>query len=430
MPRDQQAILDWEFYQRYRTESLEWRETRDRTEKFRAGAQWSSKTGQDMEDREQVDIVINKIRPLIDMRCSLMAANKPTGHVFGVHKEDSGNASKLNEFVDWHWYNSDGQIKLLRAIKGQQTTGLHWLFLHSDPTKDFGRGELMITDLSYRNVFHDVGVSEWDFSDAPRIIVTKLTMAEDFYLMNPRVKRDEGLLVVDDEIRWEAARQHKQKVEIGVPSNHGSHSGGTREWVRELEVYEKTIQNIPVLLQKNTGIPVRVLDEGEEIHPDEKVLLKKNITPEDLQKLGLDPSIDPDLIRLEEKEIPIKRIKRRKSVSGVFSIPMDGTGKTEEIMPISSYPLKPLIGDDTRNGMPLGEVDQHAGTQELINSFISLTILNAALGSNLRYIVDPTALADSKMKNGEWDPNRIRSPGTRPNRLEMPPTPSSMEISK
>lgn len=389
MPADDKARSDYNFYEKYKEDTHDWRKKRHKMEMFAAGAQWSKASANTLQDRDQVDIVVNKIRPLLRMRTSIMAANKPTGVIYGMHKEDANNAALLNEFMDWHWYNSDGQIRLIRTVKGQNTVGVHYLLVYSDNQADYGRGELKITDVSYRNVFVDKGAKEWDFSDAPRFIHTQLTRPEDFYLRHPNISKDESLLVPNDEINWDGVGQHKSGVSVGAPQTVGG-SMNRGEWIREMDVYERVIKNVDIIVQKETGQVMRILDGKEPgPTPQEEMLMAKNISEETMKSLGFDPrQINPALLQLEIKSLPIARINYRKSASGVKDI-----GK-QVTLPISDYPIVPIIDEDTGNAMPLGEVDHQHGIQELLNTSISLTLLNAALGSNIRMLYDPAHTGD------------------------------------
>lgn len=384
------AQKDWDDYARYRDDTREWREQRDRNEKFYYGDQWSRTMSNKLEARGQSDIVVNKIRALVRMRVSMMIAEKPTGKVFGVQKGDIEDATLFEEFADWHLYNSDWQFHLERAVMGQNRVGLHWLTLYSDNLADYGRGELKVGNEPYRHVFLDKGSGvNWDYSDAARIIETKQIRPMDWLNSLPpharkKVEGDiESLLRPDDEIRWYGKHQHKKESDIWTPVSVTPSAEDKGDWIRQLDVYEKTTVDVPVALTAD-GV---VVAEGD---PDD----------------GFNEVIEQQIAEgiLTEQVVPQVRFKHRKNISGKMFLPLDESGKTEDILPISSYPLIPIVDEDTGNAMPLGEIDFQAGIQEILNTAVSLTLLNAALASNMKIVVDAGAagITDIEQWRKRW----------------------------
>lgn len=385
----------WKYYTTYRDDTLEWRTERDRLEKFRLGDQWSRDWGEKLESRGQSDIVINKIRALMRMRVSMMIANKPTGNVFGVNKEDVGTATLLNKFADWHMYNSDWQYHLERAVMGQNSIGLHWLNVYSDNMADYGRGELRVGNEPYRHVFLDkaAGGQAWDYSDAARIINTKQLRPDDwFYSLNPAIlkragisKDDiQGLLVPDDEIRWSGESQHRTEHEVNTPKivTPTGEAPDIGDWIRELDIYEKRVVEVPVLVDAQ-GVPFQHLDADDE--------------PTEAQQRFLDDKT----IKIEK--IPQTRIVYKKLISGKVFLPLNSKDfKTEDILPIEHYPFVPVVNEDTGNSMPLGEIDFQAGIQEVLNACVSLTLLNASLASNMKIVVDSAAAGGDATDLGKF----------------------------
>ncbi len=383
MPASEEAQKYWKYYTVYRDDTRAWREKRDKLEKFRLGSQWSRDWGEKLEARGQSDIVINKIRALMRMRVSMMIANKPTGNVFGVRKKDVETADLLNNFADWHMYNSDWQYHLEKAVMGQNSIGLHWLNVYPDNMADYGRGELKVGNESYRHVFLDKAAgTTWDFSDASRIINTKQFRPDDwFYSIDPKIlkrvgisKNDmKGLLVPDDEIRWSGEGQHREEQDVATPIivTPTGEAPDIGEWVRELDIYEKRIVNVDVLVDPQ-GIPIQHLDNDD--------------GPTEVQQKFIDDN------KLKIESVPQPRINYKKLISGKLFLPLNSDDfRTTDNLPIENYPFVPVVNEDTGNSMPLGEIDFQAGIQEVFNACVSLTLLNASLASNMKIIVDSSA---------------------------------------
>lgn len=399
---EEQIGLDYAAYESYRDDTSHWRELRDKAEKFYAGSQHSTSHSQELSDRGQSDIVLNKLRPLLLTRISAMIANKPTGVIYGTRKEDVGLAQVLMDFVDYHFYASMGNIVMERTVTRQQKHGIGWMALYSDNIADFGRGELRFIDLSYRNVFVDKAAGAKPlFDDAPVMIVTKLMRPLDFFNSLPkkvrkRIPNDQSLYVDNDEIYWSGRGTHEENVETGTPMLlTNTYPEEKADYVRLMDVYRRKVVDVRVIRQKMTGKVYKVLGEDEEPAAEEKILMQKKIADLQLEQMGLDPR-QVDIYRLEEVEVPNWRVDYYQQVSGVMVIP-----ESEELLPISNYPIAPVVCEDTGNAMPLGEVDFMIPQQEMINTAIGLTLLNAALASNWRVLVDSGAAQITDLKKFE-----------------------------
>jgi len=403
------ALQMWDRYQDLRDITISYRQERDKMRKMAAGFQTHRQKKDEIDSRGEVDIHINKIRQVLRMRVALQVANKPVGKILGFHEEDEGMASLINEFLDYHWYNSDGQIQLSRAVNDQHEVGIGWMGIFADNIADYGRGELKYKFIPYNEIYMDPAASNWDYSDTSMIIHSKLVKPEDFYAANPNIRRNEQFLVLNDEIYWDATNDQGNIAEYGTPQTT-SITGERRDFIRVLDSYEKIIRKIPVIIQPATGQVTRVLDEGEEPSESEKVFLKKGaISQEDILQFAKTEEeaqallqVDPEFFRLETKEVPIPRIKFTKTLSGVKQI-----GKST-ILPISDYPLKPIIGQDLKNGYPIGEVDNLVAPQELLNTSLRLSFLNAALGSNTRFFADTERMTDETLEELS---NNMAAPG-------------------
>lgn len=393
-----QHETDWDNYNTYREDTLDWRVQRDKNEKFYFGEQWSQSMGKKLEDRGQSDIVINKIRPLLRMRVSMMIANKPIGRVLGVNKEDINSATLLEEFADWHLYNSDWQFHLEKVVMGQQRVGLHWLTLTSDPVADYGNGELKIGNESYRHVFCDKSAgTKWDFSDAARIFDTKQRRPEDWMnSLPPKIRKTisnarlQSLMVPDDEIRWSGESQHRESRDVGTPVTVTPLRDDAGIWIREMDVYERVMVDVQVAITPD-GLLAQVSDADGNF-PE---LIKQQIAEGNL----------------DERSIPQPRIKYRKNISGKMLLPLnaDNLSKKEDILPIDEYPLIPIVDEDSGNSMPFGEIDFQKGIQEIVNMATSLTLLNASLSSNMKILVDSGRAGITNLN--EWK-NNFAVPGS------------------
>ena len=351
------AKKHYEWYEKSRDDTRDWREDRDRCDMAYFGNQWEPEVSDSLRAKGQVDVVMNIQRTLIRNRVSSMIANKPKGEILGVKKGDLVEAAHLNDFLDWHWYNSYGQLVAERVVMGQQRKGVHYFLVALDPKADYGRGELKIYDANYRNVFVPKATRQWDFSDSPYVQVSKLLTLEDFVMKNPGYKNKElaGYLQGDDEIRWTGKKEHRKRDELDLPQGMVD-----VDFIREIDTYERFFKEMRVIYYVPTQT-VNVIDDNYTLNDNENRLLKDGL--------------------IQELRAPVPRIRYTKTYG-------DKIFKYSEVLPIEDYPVVPVPDEDTGNSMSLGEIDQTWGVQELANKAWSLVILNAALNSNFKMLID------------------------------------------
>jgi len=387
-PRSDQALRDWDLYRIRRDDTTQWREQRDRMRQFAFGQMWSHDEDSALFDRDQLDIVINMIRPLLRTAVSLQIANRPTGLIFGKNVNAQNVAAVLQDYLMWHWEESDGLVLAEKTVMRQNREGVGFYSLFMDKNLAFGKGELRFGALSYENVFVDRGAGgKWDWSDSSSFIVSELVRPDDFYNQNIKgVPRDESLYVAYDEIKWPGRSYESQERIIGKPQSmsevpeHGTDYGN---WLRPLDIYERVWIDLPVIKQRKTDKVLKVLEDGEEISARDKIFLVDDVSKLPSEIVADIPPEQQELLLMEMGEARVKRINFRKNISGKMIVP-----NSEEILPISDYPVIPVIDEDTDNTEPLGEVDGTYASNQLLNSAISLVLLNAAGASNKKTIID------------------------------------------
>lgn len=426
LPGFHQAWKDWQFYQTYKNDTRKWREERDRLVNYTMGAQWSRNESDHLEDREQIDITLNMVRPLLRTTVSLQLAGKPQGVIYGQNV--SSLEALLQRWVEWHWQKSNGSYLAEKVVMRQNREGVGFYQIFDDPTLDYGRGELSISHLSYNNVFVDRGAGrEWDWSDAPRIIVSKLMRPEEFYKMNPQVGVNEILSIAADEVKWPGVAFEGDERAVGTQQSVSNSVSQMMElptgarFIRPLDVYERIMTDIHVIRQRITGKVMRIVTPDDPITQEEKLFMVNDISrlnPQLLQSLGLDQTFAPFFL-LEEAEVPTWRIKFHRSVSGKTVVK-----GSERVLPISDYPIIPVVDEDTDNVEPRGEVDFQYGSQKLMNAAMSLVMLNAAGSSNKKTAVDATRAGisqDFDEFRTEWGlPNAVVDMNIDPNSGDFP----------
>lgn len=367
-------------YTNYRDDSTEWRIECDKMRKFYFGHQRSSDLAAKYRKRGWSDVVVNKIRPLLRNRVSMLVASKPEGKVYGVGKEDISTAQALEEFMDFHFYNSDGQIQMEDASMSSQREGISYFVVYPDKMANYGMGELKFGVESYENVFCKKTARNWDLSDSTRIIHSKMVDMDDFILRHSNLNFTYDTLMPfshhDDIPRWTGKEVHENEEAIGLPEQYSS--GFDQYLLREFDVYDSIYEQKQIVMHKPTQT-IEVLPDDYTITDDEHRLINDGVI-----WIGF---------------VPVPRIKWTKMI---------GNGSRQKIidsliLPIEYKPIIPIHDERTGNALSLGEVKFYYGLQEMLNQSTSLMILHAALGSLYRVVVDSGTMSPEEKDQFKQD---------------------------
>lgn len=361
-------------YTNWLDDSRDWRLERDRKRKFYHGQQYSSSLSDKYEERGWVDIVINKIRPLLRNRVSMLVASKPQGKIYGVNKSQMSAAYALEELMDFHFYNSDGQIRMELVAMGSQREGIAYFIPAIDKMANYGMGEIRIYNETYENVFVKPTLRTWDFQDGRRILHSKLMDIDAFRMECPK---DNGKFYTDDELQpflhgfdvpqWIGKEKHAKEQDIGYAQGY---SPETDKYIRLFDVYDRYYKNVRIFHSIPTNT-IEILPDGYEMTAGDKELVHNKLA--------------------RVVEAPVPRIKMTKMIAN-----SSGNGKQiySAELPIEYFPVIPVHDEMTGNSLSLGEVDYYAGLQEMLNQSTSLMVLHASLSSLFRIIVDENKIKD------------------------------------
>jgi hypothetical protein len=368
-------------YRNILTSTMDWRIERDRMRKFYFGQQIGSAISAEYKDRGQVDIVINKIRPLLRSRVSMLVASKPTGSVYGVKKKDMSTAYAIEEFMDFHFYNSTGQLVMEDVAMFSQREGLSYFIVYLDPNAAYGMGELKFGHESYENVFVKKSAREWDFADAGRVIHSRLVNPDDFLNRNSKyfkISLDELLRAFSHPYDIPTSDQRQkgnEQKDIGQPVE--DYTGDNAHYIREFDVYDRVYIDVPILHNLVTNT-IEVLKDDYKVSDNENRFIREGVLRQGIGR--------------------VPRIWWTKAV---------GNGAQTKVLkrlllPIEHFPLVPVHDERTGNAQSLGETDFYAGLQEMQNQATSLVLLHAALASMFKIIYDSGKVKDSNKFREEW----------------------------
>lgn len=370
--KQQELQAIYKLYWQVREDTTTWRKAKDKAIKFYHGNQYDPDTKELIEEEnDMLAVVINTVRPYIKLRVAMMTSQKASGTLYGYHRDDNDAATALNDLLSFIRYESKFDNKIIKkACLHQQREGVSYFIIHVDKNADYGRGEIRISCENYKNVFVDKNVEEFD--DAPFVIHTRLYNRKTFVEKHPDIRFSEkeldNLEMADDSIYWDGKAQKKDDSDVKIVGFE-SNSSYVPNYIRVYDFYEKRTVKLRVL-ESITG-KIYPLEGGRDVTLQEQELI--------------------DTGDLHFNEYLVNRITVTKACGNCNYM---RELRETIVLPISKYPIRPIINEDTGNMIPNGEVDYIDGLQELKNKAASVLLYNAAISSSLRFLGDSNTVVD------------------------------------
>ena len=348
---------------------------------FYLGKQWTTDEKKELEERGQSALVVQRVFPIIRQKLAQVTQKNPSFRVVGVDDSDNQTSHMINNLLTYVWNISKGRTVLRRAVEDSLVKGMGYLYAYVDKYGDFGRGEVKIRQLNPEDVMVDPNSRESDFDDAENILIVK-------ELTRPQIKRllpdwsDEKLAKI--EINGDGRHLYKSELisyqEPISPEDEASKEDKYR-WIERYSklkikhyIYEKDDHNVEVL----------TVDEYNKMEAD----LRQQVSIGELE--------DDFYVDFESRivETYLDRVKVFISVSNMKV--------SSTILPISYYPIIPLINIYT--GMPYGmsDVSTLRGMQKEVNKRRSLMIAHANVSTVPRLLMQDGAVQNEAQLERDW----------------------------
>lgn len=430
-----------ELLEKYDVERDPWAIKFVESNEFRNGMQWTKEQSDALKARGQAPIVINRMHPMIETAKAMLTSKRPQFRATGRDDSDRAVAKVFSDLFQWVWEKSSGDSELKRCIDDYYVGGLGYLYVYQDPHADMGKGEVKIKSLHPLDVYVDPNSRDPFFKDAAHIIVSKVLPDSESLKIYPSFKElilssdekksdrypngkltnslDQVLMedfdrANDDQVYREFIERYtKIKEEMfhvyDQTSKHecmltaeeldeyleqpyftmsgaeGDNIVTDKDEVEGLmQQYEVTGGIFHMMQDPQTGQPV--LQAGEELPgssiPNSTVVMELNIK----QKL-----YDEELIFANK--ILCDKVKLVVSVGGKLLF--------TRVLPVSDYPIVPMVNIHNRNPYPESDVRLYRPLQEYINKIRSLIIAHASTSTNTKLLI-PRGSVNKKQLEMEW----------------------------
>lgn len=419
----QATLLSEEMFDSYDSSRQNWATQAKDDEDFRNGAQWSQSAKAILAKRRQAPVVTNVIKPAIETGKAILTANKPRFSSAAQEDSDVRTGKMFSELMTVVWNNSDGDVLHKLVIDDYYVKGMGVWNVFFDPNSDFGKGEIRLRSENPFDVYFDPNAKDIFCRDASSILLVTILTGEQIQANLPDYWK--GILnyaeTTEEDHQPQSARYGAEGQTDGfTDARHNKYraierytkvlvdyhrvtkiSDGT-EYIMLPEEYEKFMQRqaYVVMGQNSTEF---VIDEaaaaetgrlyqqtGGVFHyiqnqmdgsttmapgPEDETSVPGStyqiepVTMEELMKQGV----------LEDVVYPQVRVLRHLSV-GSFEC-------FQEVLPISQYPIIPVMNHFNRTPYPMSDVRFVRPIQEYINKLQSLVVTHAANSANIKALL-------------------------------------------
>ena len=306
-------------------------------------------------------LVINVVKPLLSQRRAILTSSKPTWRVVPLQGGSKLIADFAQQFMVGKWNSDYIDTQLNLALKDMLVVGVGWLFVDLASFLDNATFDIKVRKIPWPHVFPDPHAEEFDLSDAENIILRRYS----------GIKRAQVVFRMTEEQAQEATYDPEMSLIEGT--------GPDTRRVLILERYSK----FPIKKYEVTPRPGEMLRDLPTVFYTSEL---KKITDREERELAAQSKMwarDMTALHQEGKidlrELDELNIYRCMSVGShdVYS----------GIMNIRDYPVVPFINEHGDYFMEAqGDTEPIEGIQKAINKFYLLTLHNAMLTGNVRFM--------------------------------------------
>ncbi len=389
---------------------------------FRNGAQWTEDEKKKLKRRKQKAIVDNVIKPAVEQAKALLTANRPRFSSAAQEDSDVRTGKMFSELMSYIWNVSDGDIQHKLVIDDYYVKGMGAWFIDYDAHADFGKGEVFLRSLDPRELYIDPNAKDFFARDAAHMMIVRRVTAEQIQQTLPEKAHEILALGRPDSTDYRPLSQQSgdegqtDRVEEAEHQKYRAIDRYSRVKVTYTNIVRKpdNFEKVLVLAEakKYFAAPAmimrsakgdRYLTEPDEVAEATRVYqetggvfhyIQDPTTGQPVMQPG--PAGENAIPDSETQIIPTTNAALLKA--GIFDVrtyyenriqrvfDIGGVLIFDGVLPISSYPIVPVMNHWDRNPYPMSDVRFVRPIQQYINKLESLIMLHAANASNIKVI--------------------------------------------
>ena len=420
---------------------------------FYLNEQLTADEKEDLREGGMPDFIINRITPAIDVMKFFVTANNPRWQAIGTEGSDSDIAHVHSMIAEYCWHLSNGRSLFGQVIQDSLVKGCGFFRVDIDPNADRGQGEVVFRSIDPYDIYVDPLSRDFLFRDANYIIVQKNLSKSALINMMPSMKKKLVRASGSIESKQYSLRDvhESETIQPGDVENEAYNMEGEQDelldyyevyskekvafvnvWVKtppspeELETIraeaqaqaELIAQDIEVslkekelemstLVQEGEMLPERMQvemqkaqKEAEAKIEEQRAILEANLVEAKSRTVQnvMEKSVFDELMKdetyqknlVEAVDFFKTQIKVCASAGDMYLY--------EQILPLSEYPIIPVMYTHTGTPYPVGAVLPMIGKQREINKAHQIMFHNANLASNLRWLY-----TEGSVDEEEWE---------------------------
>ncbi len=343
---------------------------------------------------KQLDIPIDRVRPIIRRIVAKIVKNKPMIAALSADLSAVDLSRRVNAQAQYCMRISKGLSQIRRTLMNAVRGGLGWIEVYVDNRNSTGELEVKIRYRSPINVFVDFATKDTLFDDARNVQIIEKVMLTEALKMFPQDKQAREKLIVSAGTSYQNDlivddSNHTGGITVGSTieqsldkfnelDDDGEDFGRINGWVELLTTYRKVVKILywGVTEDANKNVMRFRLNNKEELVQAQK---QKNIKIEHSYETGIN-----------------KRV-----CSPMFEMSKEQFNWTDH------YSLVPFIWEDTENPYPVSETFFIRGHQTLQNKYYEIILLNA------QTVSQPTVFFETgALQNKDKAANDLSTPGS------------------
>lgn len=354
------AAKNIEIFNQYESEWAQWRKRAIKLDNFYNNQQYSKTVASELRQVGLKPLVVPIVKPLIAQQVAILTSTKPSWRVIPLKGASREVADISQRFLVGKWNSDYIDTQLYLALLDMCKVGLGYLMIDVANFMDNAVFDILIERINWRYVYPDPRSQRFDISDAEDIILKK----------RAGLKRAQVVFGLSEKDIKDAVR-----------------SDG-RSFISEVDILDR-FSKYPV-----ERVEYAIADEyrnelsGKELPPTVFYTskLKSKIENESRKWYKTVKSLENDG-KIELKELNELNIYRCISVGAHTAY--------EGIINIRDYPIIAFADEHSGDlNQTQGETATIEGIQEYVNKFYMLTIQNAMLTGNSRYMGPKDAVKD------------------------------------
>lgn len=374
----------------------------------RLGMQWTEDEVQALKANGQAPIVVNQLRRIVEQYIAMMAGRAPRWRVVPRVAGATEVANILSDLLSYNWDISGGDLILQQVIGDSLIRGVGAAMAYMDPNSDYGRGDIKIAYVHPRTLYFDPSMRDPLAKDSEHAIISQLISKSRLAQMYPsRVADIEKAGIDHTDEDYVATSKAPADGQYGWAA--GDKLKRSREQLRVIDRYTKILMPHLMVMHPVSGDPIDLVPKHEEKRIKELIDLT-NLAIKAQYPEARDISID----QYEIRELNVPRIRQ---VVSMTTDPNEnnytrrlpgGAVLTDQILPISRYPVVPFYNIFCGNPFGIGEARDLRSVQEFVNKMFSLLVKSATgIASGGQWIVPKESGAMEEVEEKGSMPNAI-----------------------